>query len=78
MQCVELDRIANTYDISCWQICSDDLLQHIMHLLVGGAGSIPKPLAKSIAQMFHDGIPAGFTPPTSPALAMVPEGEEDE
>ena len=79
VQCVELERVANTFstDPSCWQICSD-FLQHIMHLFVGGAGSIPKPLAKSIAQMFHDGIPAGFTPPNSPALAMVPEGEEAE
>lgn len=46
--------------------------------VVGGVGNIPKALAKSIAQMFHGGIPANFSPPSSPALAMVPEGNENE
>lgn len=44
----------------------------------GGVGSIPKPLAKSIAQTLGSGIDSGAGAKPQSCLEMVPEGSEDD
>ncbi len=44
----------------------------------GGVGSIPKPLAKSIAQTLGSGMEGGAAAKPQSSLEMVPEGSEDD
>ncbi len=44
----------------------------------GGVGSIPKPLAKSIAEMLGSGMDNGAAAKSRSSLTMVPEGSEED
>ena len=44
----------------------------------GGVGSIPKPLAHSIAQMLGSGMDAGKPAKSKPVLDMVVEGSDED
>ena len=44
----------------------------------GGVGSIPKHLAKRIAQLLECSTDAGASSKSNPALAMVPEESDEE
>ncbi|KAL0018357.1 hypothetical protein WJX79_004260 [Trebouxia sp. C0005] len=44
----------------------------------GGVGSIPKPLAKTIAQTLGSGMEGGAAAKPQSSLEMVPEGSEDD
>jgi hypothetical protein len=46
--------------------------------IAGGVGSIPKPLAKSVAQTLGSGMESGAAAKPQFSLEMVPEGSEDD
>ena len=76
LQSNQLPRRASSQDLFIQTQMPAFAMPRFARLPAGGTGNIPKVLAKGIAQMFSDGIPPGL--PSSPALAMVPEGVEDE